>query len=53
MALQEILSLFRAGFGSAQGQLHFGDSKADIVSWDDTLIQFKIPAVAAGTMILR
>ncbi|HEL0238070.1 TPA: IPT/TIG domain-containing protein [Streptococcus equi subsp. zooepidemicus] len=42
------VSISGQGFGSAQGQLHFGDSKADIVSWDDTLIQFKIPAVAAG-----
>ncbi|WP_150275282.1 alpha-amylase family glycosyl hydrolase [Paenibacillus tepidiphilus] len=40
------------GFGSGSGTVYFGTTAAtgaNIVSWEDTQIKVKIPAVAAGT----
>ncbi|GGF70388.1 hypothetical protein GCM10010912_14440 [Paenibacillus albidus] len=40
------------GFGSSAGTVYFGTTAvtgANIVSWEDSQIQVKIPAVAAGT----
>lgn len=36
------------GFGTNAGSVTFGDTEAEIVSWSNTLIEVKVPGVAAG-----
>lgn len=42
------ITLSGQGFGKAIGTVSFGQNKAEVVDWDDTLIRVKVPEIEAG-----
>jgi glycosidase len=42
------MTISGTGFGSIPGSVSFGSNQADIVSWNDTVIEVTVPSVAAS-----
>ena len=44
----EVVTIDGRGFGSATGQVRFGNQTANVISWEDSQIKVNIPGATAG-----